>query len=109
MENPGDTCRRLADQLARWLNWIDDHTDLQTAWQLYADILENRRDNPTAPHKPLLNAENSTAEKTQVLCSIEGMYEASEDITLSDSLLVRLFLGAIALLVVFESLTTIWR
>lgn len=109
MENPGDTCRRLADQLARWLNWIDDHTDLQTAWQLYADILENRRDNPAAPHKPLLNAENSTAEKTQVLCSIEGMYEISEDITLSDFLLVRLFLGAIALLVVFESLTTIWR
>lgn len=117
METPSDTCRRLSTQLGHWLDWIDGHTDLQAAWQLYDDILQNRRTSAEAQRRPQLDAqyneaggasEDNLVERTQVLCAVEGMNDTREDITFSDFLVVKMFGGAVVLLVLFESITTIW-
>lgn len=111
MEAPGDTCRRLAVQLEHWLDSIDDHNDLQMAWRLYTEVLQSRRARAVEQHR-LLDAQYSVEgeapnQPTQVMCTVEGMDETSQSVMLSDLLVVRLFLGAIALVVLFESLTTI--
>ncbi|KAH7062644.1 hypothetical protein B0J12DRAFT_781953 [Macrophomina phaseolina] len=120
LENPGDTCRRLGYQLGEWLQWIDGHTDLQTAWQLYDDILQNRRANSGVPLRKRLSQTAARGEpdaratgdaaddESKVSCQIEGMVEVREDSTLSDSVLVRVFLGAILLAVLYESASRIW-
>ncbi|EOD46363.1 hypothetical protein UCRNP2_6902 [Neofusicoccum parvum UCRNP2] len=108
MENPGDTCRRLAHGLEGWLQWIDGHADLPAAWQLYDDILQNRRTGPDALRREALEAP-APAGETKVSCAIEGMVETRDAAVLADSVLLRVLLGAVLLVVLFESVSTIWR
>lgn len=129
MEAPGDTCSRLAAQLEHWLDWIDGRSDLQAAWQLYDDVRQNRlqqerlvrtetaaeasrnggasggvqqlHDDDDRPHQ------HETVAK--VMCDVEGMNDESDGVALCDMLVVKVVLGAVLLVVLFESITTISR
>ncbi|KAF9630212.1 hypothetical protein BFW01_g393 [Lasiodiplodia theobromae] len=130
MEAPGDTCSRLAAQLEHWLDWIDGRSDLQAAWQLYDDVRQNRlqqerlvRTETAAEssqqsggasggrqqqyHDDDERARYETAAK--VTCDVEGMNDESDGVALCDMLVVKVVLGAIMLVVLFESITTISR
>ncbi|OJD34134.1 uncharacterized protein BKCO1_2500028 [Diplodia corticola] len=123
MENPGDTCARLAAELGHWLDWIDGRTNLQVAWQMYDDVVQNRRrrggdggpgadEAAAAPGKapPPRRAGDGSDD---VKCDIEGMSETDDggddDVTAWQMVAVKVGLGLILVVVVFESVTAIWR
>ncbi|KAB2570874.1 hypothetical protein DBV05_g10441 [Lasiodiplodia theobromae] len=131
MEAPGDTCSRLASQLEHWLDWIDGRSDLQAAWQLYDDVRQNRlqqerlvRTETAAEASSSRSGGASGGAQQQyhddderaryetvakVTCDVEGMNDESDGVALCDMLVVKVVLGAILLVVLFESITTISR
>ncbi|KAK0609034.1 hypothetical protein DIS24_g12566 [Lasiodiplodia hormozganensis] len=127
MEAPGDTCSRLASQLEHWLDWIDGRSDLQAAWQLYDDVRQNRLQQERLVRTETA-AEASSSSRSggasggaqqqqqhhgetvaKVTCDVEGMNDEGDGVALCDMLVVKVVLGAIMLVVLFESITTISR
>lgn len=135
MEAPADTCSRLAAQLEHWLDWIDGRSDLQAAWQLYDDVRQNRLQQErlvrteTAAEAASQNGGGGGAPGAQyhhdddddddrpqhdetvakVTCDVEGMRDEGDGVALCDMLVVKVVLGAVLLVVLFESITTISR
>ncbi|KAL1641916.1 hypothetical protein SLS58_005752 [Diplodia intermedia] len=100
---------------------------MQVAWQMYDDVVQNRRHVPAggedgdnaAPQRAGGEGGSSRGEtRVQVKCKIEGMSDGAGEgegegegegvVTVWQMVAVKVGLGLVLVVVVFESVTRIW-